>query len=126
MMLWVFGMIFLGSFWIIGAWGRQAWLHREPLSFYNATLCLALGMDIAAIGWSALMSVRVVDILHGAVFPTEGPVIYYAGNALVIIGKSLVVWVAALHSGREYSKVLWWSYVWTSAAWTWFCILWSL
>lgn len=126
MTLWIFGLMVLGSVFIVGAWGRQAYKHRHPLSHYNAALLLAVGFDLHAVGTAVQTGVRVYDVFSGLVFGTELPSIYLAGSLLVIAGKSLFVWIAALKEGRDYSRGLWWSYVSLCAAWSGFAATWGM
>lgn len=113
----IFGWMLIGSAFIILGWARPGWRRRYPLSIYNAALMMSLGMDTHAAGWIFTTYGRMEQILRdGASFATDDP-LYYAGAALVLIGKSLFVWVAALGEGRTYRRPFWFAYLAVMAGW---------
>ena len=116
-MVLIFGWMLIGSAFILLGWGMSFWRHRKPASIWNAAALMAAGMDLHAIGMVMTLYGRLEQILSdGRSFATEDPV-YFIGSVLVIAGKSLFVWVAALREGRTYSHTIWWSYVACMALW---------
>ena len=121
MMLLIFGLMLIGSVYILAGWFRQGWRRRFPLSIYNAALAMALGMDLHAIGMMMTLYGRLEQILvDGHSFASDDP-IYFIGASLVIAGKSLFVWVASMGEGQTYSRKFWWSYWTLLASWSLFC-----
>lgn len=126
MILLTFGWLAIGSMFILAGWFRHGWRHRHPLSFYNAALCMAVGMDLVSIGFAMQISGRVVQILFTDIsLAIENPV-YWLGMALMLAGKTFFVWIAALGEGRTYSKPFIWSYWLSLAAWGAFSAWWYL
>lgn len=123
MNLWMFGLITLGSFFIVGSWTTQIWKHRKPASIFNAALMMAVALDVHAIGMgmqgSAVISFILQDPGHGRL---RTPFFYF-GCILIIFAKSLFVWIASLYEGKHYSQKLWWSYITSLVCWTIFCIV---
>lgn len=126
MILLAFGWLLIGSAFIVIGWFRHGWRHRYPPSFYNAALCMAIGMDLVSAGFMMQLGGRIQQILIGGEsFATHSP-IYWIGTVFMIIGKSLFVWLAALKEGRAYSKPFLWSYWAFLAAWAAFTAWWYL
>lgn len=124
MILLTFGFMLIGSLFILAGWFRQGWRHRYPVSFYNAGLCMAVGMDMHSIGMMMQLSGRIQQIIiDSETFATESPV-YWIGMILVIAAKTFFVWLAALGEGRTYSKPFIWSYWACLAAWAVFSFWW--
>lgn len=125
MILLFFGLTLIGSAFILGAWWRQGWRNRLPVSIYNAALFLAIGMDLHAAGIVLTHGGRIWQILaDGAVFATESWV-YGTGAVLILAGKTIFVWIASMGEGETYSRRLWWSYwgavaAWTAFTWSWY------
>ena len=126
MILLAFGSLLIASAFIVVGWFRQGWKQRAPRSLYNAGLCMALGMDLTALGFVFMLGGRLQQILlHNAAFGTESPV-YWLGVAMILTGKTFFVWLAALGEGRTYSKPFIWSYWACLAAWAAFSGWWYL
>lgn len=126
MILLAFGCLLIASAFIVVGWFRQGWRQRYPVSFYNAGLCMALGMDLAALGFVLTLGGRLQQILvDGMDFATESPV-YWLGTAMILAGKTFFVWLAALGEGRSYSKPFIWSYWACLSAWAAFSVWWYL
>ncbi|MDG6079740.1 hypothetical protein E3U23_11125 [Erythrobacter litoralis] len=123
MILFIFGCMVLGSIFIVAGYTMPGWRRRFPLSIYNAGLAMALGMDLHALGMILQLYGRIEQMVgDGATFATDDPV-YFVGSVMIIAGKSLFVWVAALGEGRTYSRPFWWSY-WALLA-VWLLVCWS-
>lgn len=113
----IFGWMLIGSLFILIGWGLAAWRHRHPVNIWNAGLLMALGMDLHSIGMIMQLYGRLEQMLvDGASFATDDP-IFFGGALLVVSGKSLFVWVAALREGRSFSRRLWCSYWLAMLAW---------
>ena len=126
MILLAFGCLVIGSLFILAGWFRQGWKHRSPPSFYNAALVMAIGMDVHALGFALQLGGRIQQILlDGEGFETASPV-YWLGVVLILTGKSLFVWLAALGEGRSYSKPFLFSYWACLVAWSAFSFWWYL
>lgn len=124
MILFAFGCIGIGSLFIFIGFVRQAWLYRVPSNVYNAALCMAIGMDLAALGMILQLGGRIYEIMFEAKdFDTLSPV-YWLGVVMLFAGKTFFVWVAAMGEGRKYSKPFIWSYWAFLAAWAAFVIWW--
>jgi len=121
MMFFAFGEFCIGAAFLAWAWGEQVWHHRSPLSFWNAPMLLALGLGGLLTGFMILLGVRVTDLIAGIPLPTARPLLYGLGWALVIPAQAVLVWVAALREGKNYSQGLWLSYLACSFAWALYC-----
>lgn len=121
-MLAIFGWMLIGSAFILAGWGLTAWRHRRPLNIWNAGLMMALGMDLHTAGMLMTLYSRIDQMLvDGVSFATDNW-LFFAGSVLIIAGKSLFVWVAALREGRTFSRNFWWAYwvamlLWALIAW---------
>ena len=123
MILLIFGCMVLGSVYILLGYTLPGLRRRYPVSIYNAGLMMAAGLDVHAFGWILTLYGRIEQMVaDGSNFATSDPV-YFAGTLLVLIGKSLLIWVAALGEGRTYSRLYWWSY-WALMA-LWILAFWS-
>ena len=125
MIFWIFGMMMIGSAFLIAGFAREGWRNRVPPSVWNAALVMAIGFELHAIGTALQTGVRVIDVIGGAAFPTSLPIPYFAGSALVVLAKSFFVWLVALQPGRKHSRTLWRSYLLTMAGWTGFVAFWK-
>lgn len=124
MILLAFGSLLIASAFIVVGWFRQGWRHRLPVSIYNAGLCMALGMDLTAMGFVLMLGGRVQQILlDRSDFGTESP-FYWLGIGMLFAGKTFFVWLAALGEGRSYSKSYLFAYWSALAAWAAFCVWW--
>lgn len=121
MMLWIFGVMMVGSIFIAFGWLSVWRRYRNPWSVWNAALMLSLGFDLHSIGMAVTTGVRIFDVFAGRNFATETPLVYFGAGALVVAGKTLFVWVAAMGEGREYNRLYWYGYLAAVLAWTCFC-----
>jgi len=123
MNLWMFGLITLGSFFIVGSWTNQIWKHRSPPSIFNAALMMAVALDVHAIGMGVQGSAVISFLLEEPGQERLKTPFFYFGCILIIFAKSLFVWIASLYEGKNYSQKLWWSYITSMVCWSIFCIV---
>lgn len=124
MMLWYFGLMLIGSAFIVGAWTAQLFKYRKPFTYWNAALVLAIGFDMQSIGMTLQAGVRIGDLFtNGGRFLPNAPLVYWTGGALVLLAKTAFVWVAVMRVGHNYAKKTWLTYWVCVTAWSVFAIL---
>lgn len=118
MIFWLFGLIFIGAAWVIGGAAALAWKHRGRLTWWNAALVLALGIELHAIGMTGQTGIRLLDMTEGLLFPTHYPIAFGFFTALLLLGKTCFVWLIAMRDGRTFRRVYWASYWLALLGWT--------
>jgi hypothetical protein len=112
----------LAAAWVIGGAATVAWRHRGHLSWWNAALVLAVGIEFQAIGMTGQTGIRLLDMFNGLMFPTRDPIAFGFFSALVILGKTCFVWLVAMREGRDFRCLYWFSYWSAVIGWTMFAI----
>ena len=108
----------VGAAWVIGGAAVLTWRHRSALTWWNAALVLALGIELHAVGMTGQTGIRILDLLEGAVLPTHYPVAFGFFSGLVIVGKTCFVWLVAMRDGRDFRRWYWFSYWAAMLGWT--------